>query len=164
MTYAAFILSAIVLLTAGILMIVQPIKLLSFQATAWPIIIGVVLILVAIALVIFLFCYKQEIELGAIFLSEANQFLKDRPILFVYIPIFIILSFGLVVLCVWQFIAIGSANTPHWNSSQVYKQINYSVILMVLNVIEFIWGIQFVRDSCNSLFILVNYIISGNAV
>lgn len=70
--------------------------------------------------------------------------------LFVYLPVFIVLSFGLVVLCIWQFVAIGSANAPYWNPSLVYQQIKYSVVLMVLNVIEFIWGIQFVRDSCTS--------------
>ena len=59
MIYAAFILSAAALLTAGILLIVQPIKLLAFNNNAWNIIIGIILILVAIAFVIFLFCYRQ---------------------------------------------------------------------------------------------------------
>jgi len=59
MTYAAFILSAAVLLTAGILLLVQPIKLLAFNNNSWNIVIGIVLILIAIALVIFLFCYRQ---------------------------------------------------------------------------------------------------------
>lgn len=59
MTYAAFILSAAVLLTAGILLLVQPIKLLAFNNNSWNLVIGIVLILIAIALVIFLFCYRQ---------------------------------------------------------------------------------------------------------
>ena len=65
----------------------------------------------------------------------ANNFLKDNVILFLYIPLFIVISFGLVVLCAWQYIAIGSANTPTWNPSQVYKQIQYSMVLQILNLI-----------------------------
>ena len=132
MAFASFILAGIVLLAAGILLIVQPVKLLAFYNNAWNIIIGVIMILLAIALVIFLFCQKQEIELGGIFLRYANNFLKDTPVLFVLIPVFMISSFGLVVLCVWQFIAFGSANTPTWTSSQVYKHIHTSIVLQIL--------------------------------
>lgn len=59
LTYAAFVLSALALLTAGILVLVQPIKFLAFNNYAWNIVIGVIMILVAIALVVFLFCYRQ---------------------------------------------------------------------------------------------------------
>ena len=59
LTFAVFILSAITLATAGILLLVQPIKLLAFHGNAWNIIIGIILILLAVALVIFLFCQKQ---------------------------------------------------------------------------------------------------------
>ena len=59
LTFAIFILSALTLLTAGILLIVQPIRLLAFNGNAWNIIIGIILILVAIAMVVFMFCQKQ---------------------------------------------------------------------------------------------------------
>ena len=59
LTYAAFILSSIAILTAGILLIVQPLHLLAFNGNIWNIIIGVGLILVAFALVAFLFCQRQ---------------------------------------------------------------------------------------------------------
>lgn len=87
--------------------------------------------------------------MASIFLTHSNNFLKDKPILFAYIPLFILFSFGLFVLCVWQFIAFGSIGDPTWQSSQVYKKIAQNYFLQVLNFIEFVWGIQFVRDSCN---------------
>lgn len=58
MTYAAFVLAALVLLIAGILLIVQPMKLLAFQGNSMNIIIGVILILLAILFIIFLFCQQ----------------------------------------------------------------------------------------------------------
>lgn len=84
--------------------------------------------------------------------------------MFAYIPLFMVVSFGLVVLCAWQYIAIGSANTPTWSAPQVYKHIQYSIVLQILNLIEFVWGIQFIRDTCTFHLSIVNYIISGNAV
>lgn len=135
LTFAIFILSAITLLTAGILLIVQPLKLLAFHGNVWNIIIGIILIIIAIALVIFMFCQKQEIEVGSIFLTYANNFLKDRVVLFALIPLFMLMSFGLVVLCAWQYIAIGSANTPTWTPPHVYKHIRFSIVLQILNII-----------------------------
>lgn len=83
----------------------------------------------------------------------SNIFLKENPLLFAYIPIFILLSFGLVVLCIWQFIAFGSYHKPEYYKGDLYYSSGQSIILQVLNAIEFIWGIQFLRDSC------INYAI-----
>jgi hypothetical protein len=157
MTYLAFILSAIVLLTAGILLIVQPVKLLAFQGNTLNIILGIIFIILAILLALLLWIQDREIELASIFLVHSNTFLKDKYVLFAYIPLFMLFSFGLFVLCVWQYIAFGSVRDPNWTASQVYKQISQNTFLQVLNFIEFVWGIQFIRDS-------FNYIISGNAV
>lgn len=121
MNYLAFILSAIALLTAGILLIVQPVKLLAFAGNGWNIAIGIVLIIFAICMVIFLFCLGREIELASIFLTYSNIFLKDKFILFAYVPLFMLFSFGLFVLCAWQYIAFGSMSTPSWTSGKLYK-------------------------------------------
>ena len=151
MTYTVFILAFASLLTAAIILIAQPIKLLSTQTNTWNIILGIFLIMVAVCLLIFFFCYQQEIELGSIFMFYANVFLKENIIIFAYIPLYMVLSFGLVVLCVWQFIAFGSYNGPHINPGDLYYSSGQSMFLQVLNAIEFIWGLQFLRDSCNFL-------------
>lgn len=59
LTFAVFVLAAIVLVTAGILLIVQPLKLLAFHGNAWNIILGIIFILMGIAMVIFMCCQKQ---------------------------------------------------------------------------------------------------------
>jgi hypothetical protein len=65
-----------------------------------------------------------------------------------YIALFLVLSFGLVVLCVWQFIAFGTLNPPYLSKGDLYFTSYQNVFLQVLNAIEFIWGIQFLRDAC----------------
>jgi uncharacterized membrane protein HdeD (DUF308 family) len=61
MTYFAFILAFGSLLAAAIILIVEPIDLLSRQSNTWNIIIGIIFIIVAVCLLIFFFCYQQEI-------------------------------------------------------------------------------------------------------
>ncbi len=81
----------------------------------------------------------------------SNVFLKENPLLFLYILLFIILNGFLVVLCLWQFIAFGSYHKPQYFKGDLYYLSGQSTVLQVLNAIEFIWGIQFLRDSCTPL-------------
>lgn len=134
-TYFAFILAFASLLTAAIILIVQPIKLLSETSNTWNIIIGVILITIAVLILIFFFCYQQEIELGSIFIYHANVFLKENIAIFAYVLLFIALSFGLVVLCIWQFIAFGSYNSPYLIKGNLYYSSGQSIVLQILNVI-----------------------------
>lgn len=65
----------------------------------------------------------------------SNIFLKENSILFLYIPAFIIFSSGLVVLCIWQFIAFGSYHKPEYFKGNLYYSSGQSIILQVLNAI-----------------------------
>ena len=38
------------------------------------------------------------------------KFLKETPAVFAYIPLFLVLTFLLIVLIVWQYIAFGTHN------------------------------------------------------
>lgn len=82
---------------------------------------------------------------------------------FLYIPIFILLTIGLIVLCLFQYLAYSSSSDPKPQDDNIYLHIWANPVLTILNIIEFIWGMQFLKDSCNYLFISVNFIISGNA-
>jgi hypothetical protein len=75
-----------------------------------------------------------------------------------------VLTFGFLVLIGWQFIAFGTANYPIFERSSIYYHSYHNIVLQVLNVIELIWGLQFLRDACKFFFISVNFVVSGNAV
>lgn len=47
------------------------------------------------------------------FLKNANVFLKADPLVFAYIPLFLVLTFGLIVLTVWQYVAFGTAGETY---------------------------------------------------
>lgn len=61
MTYFAFILAFASLLTASILLIAQPIKMLEHDGNSWNVVFGVLFMAVAVCLLVFFFCYQQEI-------------------------------------------------------------------------------------------------------
>lgn len=97
-------------------------------------------------------------------MRHANQFLKETFAVYLYIPLFIVLTIGLLILITWQFIAFGTAYPPEFSLGEIYYKSKHIVFLQVLNIIELIWGLQFLRDSCNTLFISVSFIVSGNAI
>jgi hypothetical protein len=76
MTYLAFILAFAALLAGSIILLVQPIKLLQHDSNGWNLFLGIFFIVVSVVLLIFFFCYQQEIELASIFLNYANVLLK----------------------------------------------------------------------------------------
>jgi len=66
-----------------------------------------------------------------------------------YIALFIVLSFGLIILFAWQYFAFGTYYPPYLSTGDLFLTSGHNTFLQVLNVIEFIWGIQFLRDSRN---------------
>ncbi len=85
-------------------------------------------------------------------MNNANSFLKFDPSVFLYIPLFILLTIGLITLIVWQYIAFGTANPTTLINGDVYRSSSQNIPLQILNAIELIWGLQFLRDACNDVF------------
>ena len=151
-----------VLLTAGLYIFLQPVHL--FDWDGWTTILAVILILVGIAYVLYMVFYRKEIELASIFIEHSNNYLKESYFVYLYIPFFLFLTIGFLILIGWQFIAFGTANYPTFDRSGVYYRSEHCIFLQVLNVIQLIWGLQFLRDACNLFFNPVNFVVSGNAV
>lgn len=147
MAIAAILLGSLTLIAAGIMLLVD-------NAAGWEsygparIIIAVFLILFGIIFFVTLFLYQRRIKITGIFLSYASKFLAQKPINFIFIPIFIILLLGLIVLCLFQYLAFSSNAEPKTTDGDIYLQLTRNTVLTILTVIEFIWGIQFLKDSC----------------
>lgn len=83
-------------------------------------------------------------------LKYSNIFLFQNYLTFIYIQIFLIFIWGLLALIWFQNMAFQSRFAED-NSSLNYRN---SGILSYLNLIQLLWGLQFLRDSCNFLSIL----------
>jgi hypothetical protein len=111
----------------------------------WSIIFGILLIVLALILIVMLCMYSNEIKFQGYMLEYAVKFLNQNPYAFIYIPVFILLHAGLVVLTLWQH----SCFSSYYMSSGNFWKLSSSGILDVLNILEYIWGLQFLRDACN---------------
>lgn len=131
-----------------------------FNVYQWAkIVIAVICFLLAIMVLVIMCMYKNERKFQAIFLDYARTFLNENPTVFAYIPIYLIFTLGLVALIVWQHCCF----TSKYAISKNFFNFNNVGILEVLNVLEFIWGLQFLKDSCKIVDNLVNFNVSGVA-
>lgn len=111
MAVAAILLGSLFLLAAGIILLIDSVN--GVQAfKGWSIPIAVIFILLSIVFFVTLFLYKRRIKITGIFLSYAAKFLAQKPINFIFIPIFILLLIGLIVLCLFQYLAFSSNAEP----------------------------------------------------
>jgi len=92
--------------------------------------------------------YSNEIKFQGYMLEYAVKFLNQNPHAFIYIPVFILLHIGLVALILWQH----SCFSSYYFGSGNFWKLSSSGILDVLNILEYIWGLQFLRDSCKKYF------------
>jgi len=106
-----------------------------------------ILVVIALLIVIFiviLVMYKKALMIQGIFLDYSRKFIEANTHVFLYIPLFIILTIGLVALFLFQHAAFSS---KHPSSNNFFNFIS-SGLLCWLNLIEFVWGLQFLRDTC----------------
>ena len=150
MTGVAVGLGCLVLFAGGLLLLIDNAK--GTEGVGfWRIIVGIVLIGFAILFFLMLFMYRRRIKIAGVLLSYASKFLGERPVNFIYIPIFLALTIGLLILCVFQYLAYSSHSPPEPQDNDIYLHNKANPILTILNIIEFIWGMQFLKDSCSSL-------------
>jgi H+/Cl- antiporter ClcA len=91
--------------------------------------------------------YRNALRLQGIFLDYARRFIVEKGSSFVYIPIFLLLTAGTFTLFLFQHVAFSSKS----HSNNNYFDFSNPGFLGWLNIIEFLWALQFLRDSCKSL-------------
>jgi hypothetical protein len=127
------------------------------------VILSVLMFIFAFIFATFICFYQKRQNLTGLFLEWSTKYLRERCLSFAYILLFIVLTFGLLVLIIFQHLAYLSHSETYVDSKDVYLQLNYNIVLLVLNIVELIWGIQFLKDSCIISYYLVNFVISGLA-
>jgi hypothetical protein len=90
--------------------------------------------------------------------------LKSKVMTFLYILLFMVLTFVFGILIVFQYLAFSSVAAPSFNKDQLYEQLSRNFWFMAPLVIETLWGLSFLRDACKYVIILVNFCVSGCAV
>ena len=134
MAVFAILAGSLILVGAGVMLLVD-------NPNGWqnygPIkyIIGAFLIVFGLIFFITMFLYKRRIKLTGVFLDYAGKFLVQKPVNFIFIPIFIILLLGLIVLCLFQYLAFSSSADPVIKDNDIYLQLTRNPILTILTII-----------------------------
>jgi hypothetical protein len=97
--------------------------------------------------------WSNERVFQGIMLGFGKRFLLEAPLVFLYIPFFMILAIGLIALFVWQHCCFSSVF--HGNNN--FFNFNNTGFWEIMNILELIWGMRFLRDA-------FNFCVSGNAV
>ena len=75
-----------------------------------------------------------------------------------------VLTIIFCILIVFQYLAFSSVAEPYKSESSIYLSLTRSFWFMLPLVIETLWGLSFLRDSCIFFNYLVNFCVSGVAI
>lgn len=114
------------------------------------IILGVLLIIFAVFFFVMLCTFRKRIKVAGILLTYSAKFLAAKPINFIFIPIFLALTVGLIVLSMFEYLAFSSNSNPEAHDQDIFLQLKGNSLLTALVIIQFIWGMQFLKDTCTS--------------
>ena len=88
--------------------------------------------------------FRNELKFQGLMLQYGTQFLMEKPINFIYIPIFLLLTAGLFALIMFQHISFSYLIS--WNNNLF--DLSNPGIWGILNIIELLWGLRFLKDAC----------------
>lgn len=130
----AIFLGSITLIAAGVILLIDNAQGWN-GGDIWRIVIGSILIVFGVIFFAMLCIYKRRIKITGVFLDYATKFLGKHPINFIYIPIFILLLAGLIILCLFQYLAFSSQAEPEAKDSDIYLQLSRNPVLTILTII-----------------------------
>lgn len=103
-SYVSVILGWLVILAATICIFTY-----STEAVAFKIVIGCLFAIVLIAILYTTIKNLNSMKIHSIFLSYSTKLFKERPIVFIYIPIFLVLLLCFIVILILEFVAFWSS-------------------------------------------------------
>jgi len=116
----------------------------------WIPFIAIVLLLLAFGLILNLIWNIYSIKISGIFLEYSTRMVRQNCFMLAWILLFLLFSFGLLALTIFEYLAFSSRPEPILESDDIYwnaQPINFGIILVF---IQFIWGLSFLRDTCKA--------------
>lgn len=116
---------------------------------------AVVLIVCGAIMFLCLLIYRRYLRVSAVFLNHSTKFISDRPTTLIFIPLFLVLTAGLITVSAFEFVAVWSSDIPKFVKNRVFyiPQGKGSIILSVLILIQLYWGLAFLKELCTLSFI-----------
>jgi hypothetical protein len=113
---------------------------------------AIVLFCLLIFLSIAICVYRRNLNLSAILLNQSARFLGNSTRAFSLILVFVVITTFFIFLNIvvqWILLTSSAAST---NKSDVWQQWSGNKPLQIIHIILFLWGIQFLKDSCKMIY------------
>ena len=107
------------------------------------------MILCGILLLGFTWWSSHQIRVCSVFVEASTRFLGQSLLTLSYIPLFVVLSVVFVGVITFQYLSFGSSKFIHINPNDIYWNGSSATLWNLFNLVEFLWGIFILRDSCN---------------
>lgn len=112
----------------------------------------VALLALVCGLVLFLcaWLYRTQLRLNRVVLYHSTRLVASNSAMLLYIPAFILLAFGLIVLTTFEFLSFWSIPTPQFIAEKPFYKASGAgyAFLSVLVFIQFYWGLVFLKEFC----------------
>lgn len=137
----------LLLITSIVFLVHNSTKLKDSQG--WAIFLAILGLIIAFLIVFYVIVHRRRINICGAFLKHSTTMLKENWKTFLYIPIFMVLTFIFGILTVFEYIAFSSYSQPTFDPQHsLYLELNKSWVLIVLLAIQTLWGLSFLRDTC----------------
>ena len=98
----------------------------------------------ALLILVYVMPNGAEIRLQGVLLRYAGRFLQEQPFTFLLVALWVQLVLGLFALVVFQ--QVGFSFRSRQNNN-LFDLLNPG-LLGILNIIELLWGLQFLKNAC----------------
>jgi hypothetical protein len=144
--YTAIILGGIVLATLGLILFTYRVN----HHHGLKIFIALLALISGLVLLLCAWLYKIHNRMNAVVLYHSTRLIASNSAMLIYIPVFLLLAFGLVVLTTFELLAFWSIPTPQFTPEKPFYSasgVGY-VFLSALVFIQFYWGLVFLKEFC----------------
>jgi hypothetical protein len=90
------------------------------KASGWAVFLGILCLIFLLVFLFYLIFHRKRISIAGAFLEHASQFLKKHPLMFLYIPLFVILTFLFGLLTMFEYFAFSSMSTPTFSKDSMF--------------------------------------------
>lgn len=144
------VMSRVAIIGGGIALIAFGAYLYNYPTSTypgWKLAWSILAIIGGLALLSTYFYFRQQILLNEVFLYHSTRLTRSNIPMFYYIPVFILLAFGLLALTIFEFLSFWSIPDPVFKPNRPFYKISGVgfQFLSLLVLIQFIWGLAFLR-------------------
>lgn len=138
------ILGMVVLLVVGVLL------LFYGHVHTLQVVLCVILLITFFACLASLFMLKGSIKLGGLFLEEATRFGSHSRVSLIYIPLFMLLTWGFLIMVIKEYTGFVSVGNPSFSNDRLYYKPNSNGIYftMAVLIVQLVWGLSFLKECC----------------